>query len=271
MEEIEFFKPQNTLPVSVTGSICSLNCAHCGGHYLKSMTPIERAVDKAGAINADSCLISGGCDNKGKIPLIASHIEQIHQLKKSYKINMHVGMLDDNEIDRVAMIADVISLDIPVNEGVIHNVYGLDYHPERYIDLYKKLRERITVVPHICLGLTDYKNLNEEYALIEKLKEVKPEKLCYIIFTPTAGTRLEAKKPPAADDAAALICRTMEVLPRTAVYIGCMRPGGRYRDEIDTGAIEAGVKGIVMPSKKAVEKAWELGMKIIWKNECCAF
>lgn len=39
--EIAFDFPVNTKAVSVTGSRCNLKCAHCNGHYLSSMVPIN--------------------------------------------------------------------------------------------------------------------------------------------------------------------------------------------------------------------------------------
>jgi len=50
-----------------------------------------------------------------------------------------------------------------------------------------------------------------------------------------------------------------------------MRPSGKYRDEIDVKAVETGIHGVVMPSKKAIERAKELGIEIVWKQECCVF
>ena len=153
--QIEFFKPNRTLPVSITGQSCSLNCAHCGGHFLKAMVPIGQALKEAEKRQTSSCLVSGGCDKKGRVPIIDSKEEEAARLKNDYKINMHVGMLEDFEIDEVCKLADVISLDIPVSTSVIREVYGLNYERDDYINLYSKLRAKTKVVPHICVGLTD--------------------------------------------------------------------------------------------------------------------
>lgn len=269
--QIEFFKPQKTLPVSVTGQSCSLNCAHCGGHFLKAMVPIEEALKEAEKRKVSSCLISGGCDKKGRVPIGKPRAEEAAYLKKDYKINMHVGMLEDYDIDEVCRLADVISLDIPVSTKVIREVYGLDYERDDYINLYSKLRAKTKVVPHICLGLTDSPELEDENILLEKLSEIKPDNLCYIIFTPVAGTLFENKKPPVAAKVQTIFKKTVEVLSETRIYLGCMRPGGKYRDEIDIAAVEAGLDGIVMPSKKAIERVKELGIESVWKQECCVF
>ena len=37
---IGFDYPVDTALISLSGDRCDLNCAHCGGHYLKHMRPI---------------------------------------------------------------------------------------------------------------------------------------------------------------------------------------------------------------------------------------
>lgn len=268
---IEFYKPQETIPISITGQYCALDCAHCGGHFLKAMVPINMAFEEIRKRKSKSCLISGGCNANGKVPCISSAQKEIAGFRNNHKINMHVGMIEDTEIDEVCGLADVISLDIPVSTRVVRDVYGLQYEYKDYISLYNKLRRKTAVVPHICLGLTDSPELKDEIALLEELAIIKPEKLCYIIFTPVAGTKFESKKPPKISAVSEFFKKTRTVLPDTQFYLGCMRPGGIYRDEIDVKAVEAGAQGIVMPSRKAVKGAQELGMEIIWKYECCSF
>ncbi|MBC2723618.1 MAG: radical SAM protein, partial [Desulfosporosinus sp.] len=61
--EIYFDFPTKTESVSLTGTACSLNCAHCGGHYLKGMTDIEGlelTSQLTHELSFSSALISGG-------------------------------------------------------------------------------------------------------------------------------------------------------------------------------------------------------------------
>ena len=41
--QITYALPVDTALVSVTGAACELDCAHCGGHYLRHMQPLEAA------------------------------------------------------------------------------------------------------------------------------------------------------------------------------------------------------------------------------------
>ena len=76
---IEFATPKRTKAISVTGAVCALNCAHCGGHYLEAMQPLSEIRDEK-AVDADSCLISGGCTLRGKVP-VAEHAEKLGIIK----------------------------------------------------------------------------------------------------------------------------------------------------------------------------------------------
>ncbi|MDH4209704.1 MAG: hypothetical protein OEV76_12570, partial [Anaerolineae bacterium] len=58
--------------------------------------------------------------------------------------------------------------------------------------------------------------------------------------------------------------------PSTPLHLGCMRPRGAYRDELDALAVQAGVNAIVSPSRAAVTLAEGLGLVAERSEECCA-
>jgi len=266
-DAIEFYRPVNTVSISVTGSDCSLNCAHCGKQHLKNMIPIENAKRFVEKKAPKSCLISGGCNTEGEVDFYNKK-EIIKEIKRECRINLHTGFVDDNTLSRVEEIADVVSFDIPASDSVINNVYGLKYHVGDYINAYKKLKARIKTVPHLCIGLQE--GVESEIEIIRELKEINPEALSLIIFIPTCNTRFEKRNPPDIDDALKVIKFAREQLENTKLMLGCMRPRGEYRDKLDQDAVQAGIDGIVMPAKSAVIKAEELGLKVIWKEECCS-
>ena len=43
---IAFCRPSRTVPVSTTGAVCKLGCAHCNGHYLKAMRPANEMLEQ---------------------------------------------------------------------------------------------------------------------------------------------------------------------------------------------------------------------------------
>jgi len=64
-----FVKPYNTSSVSLTGQACSLECRHCGRHFLKNMVTIDKIPEK-GMGKFKSLLISGGLDEDLQVPVL---------------------------------------------------------------------------------------------------------------------------------------------------------------------------------------------------------
>ncbi|MDR3589027.1 MAG: radical SAM protein [Negativicutes bacterium] len=261
-----FAYPLKTKTISVTGAACELNCAHCGGHYLKQMTPLAEA---GGATKlGSSCLISGGCNSAGRVP-VSDHLAALTSLKQGRRFNLHVGLVADDEIAGLAAIADQISFDFVGDDATVREVFGLDRTVEDYVRCYGRLKERCRVMPHICIGLHGGE-IRGEYRALELLEQLGCEGLTFIIFTPTRGTRFADCQPPALEEAVKLLVEARRRFPAVPIHLGCMRPGGRYRSEIDQWAVRAGVNTIVNPVPAAVRLAENLGLTIVRGEECCA-
>jgi len=262
-KEIEFDKPVDTAIISLTGAQCALDCAHCGGHYLRGMQPVWRArVD-----GATSCLISGGCDTQGRVPVTA-HLEKIKAIRQGRLMNWHVGLIGEDEIRAIAPYVDVISFDFVGDDETIREVYGLDVTVEDYIQSYQLLRRYTRVLPHITIGLRGGETGHEVRAL-DILGALGVEGLVLIVFIPTAGTRYADHQPPEIREVAEILVEARLRFPDKPLYLGCMRPRGRYRSELDPLAVRAGVNTIVNPAGEAVRLAEQLGLHIVWGRECC--
>jgi uncharacterized radical SAM superfamily protein len=262
--EIEFDYPLNTVAISLTGTECALDCAHCGGHYLQSMVPVWR-VDAKGAT---SCLISGGCDRLGQVPVTA-HLERIAALRPGRTMNWHVGLIEEEDIRTIAPYVDVISFDFVGDDETLREVYGLEVGVEEYVATYQLLRSYATVVPHITVGLRAGK-LSGEYSALEMLAELGVEGLTFIVFIPTPGTRFAECDPPAPEEVAELLVEARLRFPDVPLHLGCLRPHGVYRERLDPLAVRAGVNVIVSPSRSAVALAQDLGLAVDKTMECCA-
>jgi len=264
--EISFVYPQQTKTISVTGDKCELNCAHCGGHYLKHMKPLEGIKD--GEELGSSCLVSGGCTLAGKVPL-GKHMERLASLKQGRRFNLHVGLIDEEEIAGIAQIADKISFDFVGDDRTIEEVYGLKRTVDDYVHCYMELKAKCQVMPHICIGLYGGE-IRGEYRAIELLRQLGTDGVTFIIFTPTRGTRFADRTPPEMVEVVKLLAHARTVFPEVAVQLGCMRPGGRYRSEIDKWAVRIGVNSIVNPAPEAAQLARSLGISVTRREECCA-
>ncbi len=264
-DSIEFDIPDMTKVISVTGDKCILDCAHCGGHYLKGMTPISSD------INFDDCssvLISGGCDEMGKVDM-GRHIAFIKNTKnKNVKVNTHLGLVEKEQIEKVSALTDCVSFDFVTDKNTIMDVYGLDKSADDYVRTYTELKKYTRVIPHICIGLHGGE-VHGEYGALEKLKELGADALVFIVFIPTPGTRYAKKSPPAIDEIAKLLSTARIEFPNIPIHLGCMRPKGKLRAQIDFTAIKCGVNKIVNPTGPSIKLAKELGLEIKYGRECC--
>jgi lipoyl synthase len=266
-DRIEFVAPSRTCAISVTGDNCDLACGHCGGKYLKQMATLEEALS-IGESGPVSFLISGGCSTQGRVPL-CENLAAIKELSNRGRLNLHTGLVGREEAELLGELATVVSFDLPGNDATIAAVYGLPFTAAQYLQAYRDLLTYTRVVPHICIGLHGGL-IGGEYQLLKNLQGEAVEAISFIVFRPTAGTAFEKASPPPLSDTARLMASARLMFPRVPLYLGCMRPGGRYREELDLLALQAGVNKIVLPSPAARQKAADLGLEIIMSEECCS-
>jgi uncharacterized radical SAM superfamily protein len=264
-DEIVWSIPLDTAVLSLTGSACALDCAHCGGVYLRHMKPIWEAQPD----RSTSCLISGGCDARGRVPVLA-HRDRVRAWRQGRRMNWHVGLISEAEMAEIADLVDVVSFDIVGDDDTIHEVYGLDRRVEDWGRTYQMLRRYADTVPHVTIGLRGGR-LGHEQAAFELLEEQGVDRLVLLVFVPTPGTRYADRKPPSPEAAAELIAEARVRFPTADLTLGCMRPRGAYRDRLDELAVRAGVNGIVSPSRRAQRAALELGLVPRTRRECCVF
>lgn len=270
-DEIWFDFPSLTESITLTGQACALNCAHCGGHYLKGMRSIsEMKID--GSLDSTStfrsALVSGGCTIEGKVPF-EEHLEFLYNLKQSVRLNFHVGLLDGKEISLLKGLADVVSFDFVADRETIQEVYGLKQGPEDYRRVYVGLREVVPVIPHLTLGLRGGEWGGEERAL-EALQELGFTGLVFNVFIPTPGTRYALRRPLPVEEVVRFLAKARVRFPDVPLALGCMRPKGKYRQILDEAAVSLGLNRLVMPTPRARRRADELGLRVIKGEECCA-
>lgn len=233
-----FFYPSLTQPISTTGDFCALGCAHCRGHFLQNMLPLERLnLEQETAVK--SILLSGGCDIEGKV--ILPEEEKLACLSQRFKLNIHAGLVSQREAELICRYAHTVSQDLHGDDMVIKKVLGLDNTVYDYQKSYLLLRERCKVVPHLLIGLGE--NFQGELEIAEFLKENPPAALVLLIYIPISRNEL----PPDREKVLSLMENLRKKLDRVPLILGCMRPGGTYREIIDKGVLEIGFQGIVKP------------------------
>ncbi len=262
-DTVTFVYPRNTKSVRCTEG-CALNCAHCGGVYLRDMEPF--AVD----LEAASLLVSGGCDPLGRVPF-QSYADELlrwrHQGKR--RLNFHVGLIPYEEIPLLEGLADTVSFDFVYHQETITTVYGLDASPQQYLTTYRKLAQVAKVIPHICVGLNQGQ-LKGEMDALRCLQGEDVTALAFIIFIPTRGTAFAHCSAPSLQATAELLAEARLMFPNIPLHLGCMRPAGMYRKWVDALVLAAGFDKIVHPTPLARQLASGYGLDVRIEEECCS-
>ena len=260
-KELKFYYPLPKFPnISVTGTQCALNCAHCSGYYLHGMTGAEtpsrlkklcRKLDAAGAIGI---LVSGGSDIHGRVPLDGFY-GALRWVKENTGliVNVHTGLLDAETAEKIYSTGiDIASVDVVGSDYTIRRVYGLNATTEDYWNTLEALVEAGVphVVPHICVGL-DFGEIRGEATAMEMAQKIDSELIVILGLIPTAGTTMETVEPPSSEDIAKAIATARLMCPKSEIALGCMRPR-KDKAKMERLTINAGVNRIVLPSKSTI-------------------
>ena len=262
-DEITWSHPLDTAVLSLTGEQCALDCAHCGGHYLGGMRPIWASEPDG----STSCLVSGGCDPLGRVPVLA-HLDRVRAWRQDRKMNWHVGFVSEAEMEVIAPLVDVVSFDFVGDNATIHEVYGTGRTVEDYVETYRLLQRYSPTLPHVTIGLRGGA-LGHELPAFELLQDLGVDGLVILIFVPTPGTRYADRQPTPVAEAADLLAEARIRFPDVPLYLGCMRPKGAYRQELDPLAVRAGYHVIVSPARSARQQAADLALTACQIRECC--
>ncbi|MCE8427219.1 MAG: radical SAM protein [Candidatus Methanoperedens sp.] len=274
--DITFFKEPFT-PISLTGAQCSLSCRHCNSHYLSHM--LDGSGDKLYSRTvrlkedgAKGILVSGGRAPDGSVPTY-KYKDVIVKLKKDtrLKISAHTGIVNREQAQILSQYLDMALVDVPGDDETIQDILGLPSTVSDYEDSLKYLSHAgIPLAPHIIVGLHDGQ-LKGEMRALELVKKFDPEVVVLVIFIPTRGTAMEGIAPPDVHDVVRVITKAREMFD-VPLSLSCVRPGGRYRSQLDMYAILSGMDRIAVPSMNAYKMSKELGLNIREiQKMCCSY
>ncbi len=254
-----FFYPEKTRAVSISGGECALNCEHCRGHFLQSMTSIKELPPQS-RNSYNSLLISGGCDKNGQVFLPSP--KDLTRLQEQGQLNFHVTLIDRKGLDLIEPHAHTISHDLHGSDRVIKEVLGLKERSfADYAHSYKRVWSRTRVIPHILIGLGGTKFRGEKQ-ILQLLEEYPPLAVVFLVYMPRLHSPVLPSRAPALKAVLEFLQECQERLAGLPLILGCMRPGGKYRVELDRGALDLGLAGIVHPAISAENP--------IISEECCA-
>ena len=262
--------------VSVTGGACALQCDHCESKVLEGMVPLAGqslyALAKGlKARGASGLLVSGGSDRRGRVPLLR-HVPELTQIRRDLGllVRVHPGLPDEETAAALGAVdVDGALLDVIGAEETIRDVYHLDAGVDDYEAALGRLaRHTVPLVPHIILGLHHGRMLGEWNALAMTARYA-PKLLVLVVLMPLSGTRMAAVAPPPVEEIGAFFETARATLPGTPIVLGCARPLGPVKAEIDRRAVEAGLDGIAFPAEGVVAWARSSGRTPRFHDACC--
>ena len=268
--------PHRFASISLTGRQCALGCEHCRSQLLAGMLPAptpdallalgQRLVEQG----CEGALISGGADANGAVPL-KSHLPAIAQLKQwGLCILVHTGLLDRETAEGLkAARVDQVLFDIVGDAATIRQVLHLDRSPDDYAETLALLRELgIPVAPHIVIGL-HFGQLRGELTALEMISQTDAEVVVLVVLRPLPHTPM-ASLPGVEPEAIGRLAATARLFnPEVPLTLGCARPAGPAKIEIERRAVLAGVNSVAYPDPATVCLAGELGLRTSFVESCC--
>ena len=257
--------------------MCACRCEHCNARLLQTMLPVETPAKMCGIVDhlaERSCrgiLVSGGADNQGEVAL-GGFIQAIgYAHKRGLKVLVHTGLLQKETALKLKDCGvDQVLMDVIGNKETIRNVYHLDRSPDDYLRSLMICREAgLDCAPHIVIGL-HFGRILGEYEALKMIKEVQPESLILVVLRPTAGTGMSMVSPPHLSEVEELFLAARTWNPNIYLSLGCAKPFGEYRRQVEKLAINCGFNGIAFPGDEAIDYACQRGLHPVFTEECCS-
>ncbi len=263
--------------VSVTGSGCRLGCEHCRGRLLEGMIPardaghLERIGEVLARRGASGLLLTGGCDEKGRVPL-GPFLGAVASLRsRGLTVLAHTGLVSraGAEALRDAGV-DQVLVDVVGDPETARRVHHLDRGPDDYLRSLSHLLEAgLAVAPHVVVGL-HFGRIRGEPRALEALGRLGVERIVLVALRPLPGTPMEGVSGPAPEAVAALAARARVANPRAWVSFGCARPRGPGRTTLERYLVDAGVNSLAFPAEETVHHAEGRGLRCRFVERCCS-
>lgn len=265
--------------VSITGGACKLQCDHCRAKILEPMIPamspaaLWRVATEAIASGAQGMLLSGGSNHRDEVeygPFLPT-VRRLKDAHPGFRIAIHTALVDDAMAREIAAAGvDVAMLDIIGAQDTVQQVYHLRRPVGDFeASLASLVSAGLEVVPHIVIGL-HYGRLLGEWHALEMVARHHVRALVLVAAMPIYA---DPKRPFLAPDPAevgAFFLDARAAMGEAPVLLGCARPAGRAKIEVDAYAVLAGLDGIAHPADGIVALAVRAGREASVMSACCS-
>lgn len=265
--------------VSITGADCALRCDHCRGKLLQTMLPARtpealwQVANEQIAAGAQGMLLSGGSNRRNEVDYGAFFptIARIKTAFPAFRIALHTALAGREAAGRMAEAGvDVAMLDLIGAQDTVRRVYHMK-RPVADFDaaLACLVETSMQVVPHVVIGL-HYGYLLGEWNALEMVRRHRPSSLVLVVSMPFYATAARPFATPRSGDVGRFFLDARAALPDMPIRLGCARPPGKAKQEIDAYAVLAGLDGIAHPAEGTVELAVRLGRLPQIEAGCCS-
>jgi lipoyl synthase len=265
--------------VSITGGDCKLQCDHCKAKILEPMIPARSPEDLWRVVNGiiedggQGMLLTGGSNHRNEVEYddYYSTIRRIKDAFPDFRIAMHTALVDDEIAQSMEQAGiDAAMMDVIGSQDTITQVY----HLRRSVDDFEATLESLVktnmkVVPHIVIGL-HYGRLLGEWNALEMIQRHLPDAVVLVVVMPFYAPESRPFVTPDTEAVGRFFMDARKALPETPLLLGCARPPGQAKLQIDTYAVMAGLNGIAHPSDGVVELAARLERRIRVTPACCS-
>lgn len=265
--------------VSITGGECKLACDHCKAKILEPMIPARtpqdlwRVVSGQVDLGAQGMLLTGGSNHRNEVEYAPyySTIRRIKDTFPAFKIALHTALVDLDIARRMEDAGiDVAMMDVIGAQDTLTQVY----HLRRSVDDFERSLEylgatEMKVVPHIVLGL-HYGHFLGEWHALDIVQRHRPDALVLVVVMPHYAQEDRPFVTPGAHEVGRFFLDARAALRDTPLLLGCARPAGRVKSQIDAYAVMAGLNGIAHPADGMVELAARLGREVRVTPACCS-
>lgn len=265
--------------VSITGGECKLQCDHCKAKILEPMIPARtpealwQAVNEQIEGGAKGMLLTGGSNLRNEVEYDAYYptIRRIKDAFPAFKIALHTALVNLDIARRMEDCGiDAAMMDVIGAQDTISRVY----HLRRSVDDFERSLEylvstNLKVVPHIVIGL-HYGRMLGEWSALEMVRRHRPDALVLVVAMPFYAPENRPFATPEPREVGGFFMDARAALPDIPLLLGCARPAGRAKSEIDSYAVMAGLNGIAHPADGMVELAARLGREVKVTPACCS-
>jgi hypothetical protein len=221
---------------------------------------------------SDGLLVSGGSMRTGGVPLEA-HLDDMARIRRELgmKVVVHSGVVSPAVAEGLAAAeVDAVMLDIIGADETIRDVYHLDLTVDDFDRSLRLLAERdLRIIPHIVLGM-HYGEFRGEHRALDLIAAHPVSTLILVVLVPLVGTPMEHVPPPPVADVVDFFETARLTMPDTPVNLGCGRPMGAVKVELDQAAVDHGLNGIAYPAEGAIEYARARGLEPRLYEYCCS-